>query len=41
MLAALVSGGETHHITMPSRGGTDGKSKEHARLGLPDAFAME
>jgi len=35
------SGGITHRITMPSRSGTVGRGKEHACLGLPDAFALE
>jgi hypothetical protein len=33
--------GVTHHLTKPSRCGTAGKGKEHACLGLPDAFALE
>ncbi len=29
------------HITMHSRCGTEGKGKEYACLGLPEAFALE
>ena len=30
-----------HHITKPSRCGTEGRGKKYACLGLPDAFALE
>jgi len=33
--------GVRHQLTMPSRCGTAGKGKQHACLGLPDAFALE
>jgi len=28
-------------LTMPSRGGTEGKVKKHTCLGLPEAIALE
>ena len=33
--------GDLYHITMHSRCGTEGRGKERACIGLPDAFALK